>query len=110
MNDEWRSADGETFEEARTRATAETSATGSALWWLSFAAEDGFRGVVLTRANSMIEAVQKTHALGINPGGEVRGFEVPATHAGCYKPEEFDRCYSDKQEAQALADRECSLT
>ena len=46
-------------------------------WWLSFAGEEGFRGAVLTRARGFISAIERTHLLGINPGGEVRGVEVP---------------------------------
>jgi len=45
-------------------------------WWLSFADENGFRGGVLTRAHGIGTAVTKTHALGINPGGEVRAIEI----------------------------------
>ena len=88
-----------------TRATRETASPGSGLWWLSFAAADGFRGVVLTRAGSFIEANQKTHMLGVNPGGEVRGFEVPITYAYLFRAEELDRCHVDKAKAEELAAR-----
>jgi hypothetical protein len=46
-------------------------------WWLSFAGEAGFLGAILTRARGFITAVQKTHELGINPGGEVKGVQIP---------------------------------
>ena len=52
-------------------------------WWLSFAFETGppserFRGVVLVRARDAIEAIRISHALSINPGGQVIAFEMDA--------------------------------
>lgn len=49
------------------------------LMWLSFACEDTgkFNGVVMTEAEDIIEGVKKTHALGINPGGQVVGYAIP---------------------------------
>lgn len=51
-------------------------------FWLSFA--DGnlpkgaqFLGVVIVDAPDFLGAVMRTHALGINPGGEVVGVPVP---------------------------------
>jgi hypothetical protein len=46
-------------------------------WWLSFADDEGFLGGVLTRARGFLSAVQKARNLGINPGGEVQGIEIP---------------------------------
>lgn len=46
-------------------------------WWLSFADEDGFRGVAIVRARDMVEAVVICHRLGINPGGQVLGWPCP---------------------------------
>ncbi len=46
-------------------------------WWLSFADEDGFRGVCIVRARGLVPAIARTHLLGINPGGEVQGAELP---------------------------------
>lgn len=55
------------------------SVPASELWWLSFA--DGrlppgtqFLGACWVRATDFGEAVQRTHELGINPGGEVAGW------------------------------------
>lgn len=50
------------------------------LWWLSFADPDlprgrQFLGVVVVRADDMKDAMQKAWRLGINPGGEVKGYE-----------------------------------
>lgn len=47
--------------------------------WLSFADGDlpkgkQFLGGVLVEADDLIEAVVRSHALGINPGGEVLGW------------------------------------
>ena len=46
-------------------------------WWLSFAGEKGFLGGILTRAQGFASAITKTHLLGINPGGECQGAEIP---------------------------------
>lgn len=49
------------------------------LYWLSFVEpqEDRFLGVVIVRgAADLLTAVQVSHALGLNPGGEVRGMLV----------------------------------
>lgn len=48
-------------------------------WWLSFAdaPPDGFLGAVLIRARGFASAVELTWKKGINPGGEVRGAQLP---------------------------------
>ncbi len=49
------------------------------LWYLSFSDPNrfsGFLGAVVTEAPDLMGAIQKCHQLGINPGGEVMGFEV----------------------------------
>lgn len=47
-------------------------------WWLSFASEaDGFLGVIIVSASGFITAVDQTHWMGINPGGEVQGYPAP---------------------------------
>ena len=46
-------------------------------WWLSFADDDGCRGVCIVDAPDFLLAVVRTKALGINPGGEVWGHEMP---------------------------------
>ncbi len=48
--------------------------------WLSFADSalpkgTQFLGAVLVKAPDFITAVMQTHALGLNPGGEVQGIE-----------------------------------
>ena len=47
------------------------------IWWLSFADDDGFLGGCFIEAADMLDAVTKTHRLGINPGGEAMGAELP---------------------------------
>lgn len=60
-------------------------------WWLSFADPkrpkgSQFLGVAIVAACGFMHAVDKTHALKVNPGGEVRGitygpgWEPPATY------------------------------
>lgn len=47
------------------------------LWYLSFAGAEGWRGAAIIRAHDFFGAVQVSHALGLNPGGEVWGAEAP---------------------------------
>jgi len=46
------------------------------LWWLSFADEDGFKGVVILEAYGFGDALNISHAKGLNPGGEVQAMQV----------------------------------
>jgi hypothetical protein len=48
-------------------------------WWLSFAGESGFLGVIITIARNFRDAVFRVNALGINPGGEIVGHPWPAS-------------------------------
>jgi len=71
------------FEE---KLAEELKAGDLGLWWLSFA--DGtkpvgqqFLGVVILEAYGFTDAIARSHAMDLNPGGEVRGFRVdPAEH------------------------------
>lgn len=45
-------------------------------WWLSFADEEGFRGVCVVRAPGVASAMVLTHAMQINPGGQVEASEL----------------------------------
>lgn len=52
------------------------------LMWLSFVDTSDprshrFLGVSIVRAGHIVEAVKVSHALGINPGGEVKAIQVP---------------------------------
>lgn len=54
----------------------------SAIWWLSFADQtrptgQHFLGVALVIAGDMAQAVRVAWKLGVNPGGEVLGMELP---------------------------------
>lgn len=46
--------------------------------YLSFASDAGFLDGCVVRAKSIDQAVREAHRLGINPGGDVLGLEVPA--------------------------------
>lgn len=48
-----------------------------ALHYLSFCGKEGWRGCVVVDADNFLAAVAKTHRLGINPGGEVMGSQLP---------------------------------
>lgn len=45
-------------------------------WWISFAADDGPLGAAITRGATFEDALTRTHALGINPGGEALGADI----------------------------------
>lgn len=46
-------------------------------WWLSFADDEGFRGVVIAHGHGMTEALMDCNVHGCNPQGEVGGMEIP---------------------------------
>lgn len=48
-------------------------------YWMSFSNPNiarGFLGVIITDATSPHEALQKTRKMGLNPGGEVKIFQL----------------------------------
>ena len=47
-------------------------------WWLSFADGHGVLGAALVAGRDFVDAVDVTHRLGINPGGEVAGMAMPS--------------------------------
>lgn len=67
-------------------------------YWLSFADDLGFRGVVILEADSFDGALTKSHRAGVNPGGEVQGFLLPAF---AVPPTEFRNRLLDKEGATA---------
>lgn len=74
--------------------------------YLSFTSDDGWLGCVHIEADSFIEATMKCHLLGINPGGEVIGFELPesifATPQGQKILQVLDQLITSKQELEQL--------
>lgn len=56
-------------------------------WWLSFA-DGGFLGAVVCRGANMVAATQHAHELGINPGGQVLGYELSDELVEAQVPEE----------------------
>lgn len=77
-------------------------------FWLSFADGDRpkgqqFLGVIVVRALYFELAVARTHELGINPGGEVAGMEIPA-HVP--PPDEMlDKLVADPARIRALEEQ-----
>jgi hypothetical protein len=47
-------------------------------WWLSFADDTGFRGVVIVHAEGFMEALMETNLHHCNPHGECQGMPIPA--------------------------------
>jgi len=82
-------------------------------WWLSFAdgrrpAGQQFLGVAVVRAAGFGLAVMRAHALGINPGGEVSGQQIPASVA---PPDEMlDKLVTDKDRVLELEEGWCAAS
>lgn len=82
-------------------------------WWLSFADGDRhagqqFLGIAVVRAAGFGLAVMQTHALGINPGGEVQGKEI---RANCPPPDELlNRLVTDKARIAELEEQWCAAS
>jgi hypothetical protein len=47
-------------------------------WYLSFASYDCFLGAAIVRGRGLVSAFRETHRLGLNPGGEVLGLNMPS--------------------------------
>lgn len=60
--------------------TEESEAAPEPMWWLSYAHDDGFRGAVITRAPSFVEACAKARVNGWSPGGQVYTGPGPMEH------------------------------
>lgn len=43
---------------------------------MSFAEPGKFLGAIVTEADSLVEAIKKTHRLGVNPGGDIMSAPV----------------------------------
>lgn len=78
-------------------------------WWLSFADGDRpvgtqFLGACIVDASDFLIAVAKTHALGINPGGEVQGYEIPegAPDLSRWKNRLMSRAECDEMDREIL--------
>ena len=48
------------------------------LWWLSYADEKRFRGAVILRSDTFLDACRESRVLGFSPGGQVNGFPIDA--------------------------------
>lgn len=49
------------------------------LWWLSFANDGDFLGVLILEAFGFTDALDRSRKMGLNPGGEVRGYDIDPT-------------------------------
>jgi hypothetical protein len=71
-------------------------------WWLSFANEKGFLGAVVVRAHGFVTAIELARLMGINPGGECQGAEIPEPEkAGPPYPEQFANRLLSREEIEA---------
>lgn len=80
------------------------AADADSWWWLSFADADlpkgsQFLGAAIVRAPGFAHAIAKTHALGINPGGEVQCVQYPPDVEP--QPEHVDRLLSRREIEEA---------
>jgi hypothetical protein len=85
----------------------------SDLFYLSFADSDlpkgeQFLGCLIMRASHMTEAVQASHALGLNPGGEVVGHPVKIQPGFGEVPEKYIERLLTKEELSQM-EREMQL-
>lgn len=64
------------------------------LWYLSFAEPHKFLGSVYVEARGYTSALQRTHRLGINPGGQVLHIPVPPEIAAIIPEERRNRLLS----------------
>lgn len=62
----------------RDQLLAEEAGNECRWFYLSFADEDGFKGGCFVLAPGFASAVERARALGLNPGGGVRGAELLA--------------------------------
>ena len=67
------------------------------LWWLSYADDNGFRGVVITRAESFLMACTRANLLGVSPGGQVQGFDLPPEAEEEIEMTDLDRCLNQEE-------------
>lgn len=78
----------------------------SGWWWLTFCDRQApkgrqFLGACVVRAVDIVGAAKAAHALGINPGGEVRGISVPADRIGSL-PQGMRERLLTREEAEGL--------
>ena len=59
------------------QVTTTPRAGGLTWWWLSYASEDGFRGICIVEGEDLIGAARRARELGISPGGQVLGAAIP---------------------------------
>ena len=85
-----------------TEAVATESQEPERWLYVSFADEDGFRGAVVVRARGIVTALARCHLLGINPGGEALGVEVPPDELPApeyrerlIKPKEMEKVFGE---------------
>lgn len=64
------------FKKRRAEVLRKEFAEPEGWMYLSFA-DEKFRGVVVIKAHGLVDAISRTHALGINPGGQVMGVDMP---------------------------------
>ena len=67
----------EEFRERVTGLLVQESTEPIVTWWLSFAGEEGFRGVLLVEARGLAHALLLANRAQVNPHGEVRGYALP---------------------------------
>lgn len=84
------------------------------LWWLSYAGEEGSRGVVIVRGASFFDAAKRSREMKLSPGGEVVGFVVPveeeaalSTHENTFlTPEQAREFGADHENPRSRVERE----
>jgi hypothetical protein len=74
----------------------------SGWWWLSYAGDDGFRGVIISGPTTgFLGAMAKVTGAELSPGGQVRGWTVPDEMLALV-PEDMRNRLLSKDEAESL--------
>jgi len=66
----------EQFKQRRAELLTQEYAEPERWMYLSFA-DETFHGAVVIKAHGLTDAITRTHALNINPGGQVFGVDMP---------------------------------
>lgn len=72
-------------------------------WYLSFAEPDHFLGGLFIQARGFVSAMQKSHEMGLNPGGEVASWgPLPAEAIARKIPENMRNRLLTKAEVEGM--------
>jgi hypothetical protein len=86
----------------RVAAAAAHEETQPERWFMLSFAEHRFLGCTIVRARGTLSAVRRAHAIGVNPGGSVKAYEID--HESPPPAALFEKLVTDKASVQAILD------